>query len=68
MKGCAFMKAWVDENECISCALCVDQCPSVFRFNTSNKSEVVVGTVPDDKTETVKLAAYECPTSAIKLG
>lgn len=61
------MKATVDQGECISCALCVDQCPSVFRFNADNKSEVMNNAPIDEHSEQVKLAAYECPTSAIKL-
>lgn len=62
------MKAWVNERECKSCALCVDKCPSVFRFNgANNKSHTVVESVPKSRCEAVKLAAYECPASAIKL-
>ena len=62
------MKVKVDQNECISCALCVDQCPSVFHFNSDNKSEAKVSEVDEQHSEQVKMAAYECPTSAIKLG
>ncbi len=61
------MKVSVNQNECISCALCVDQCPSVFRFNSDNKSEAIKSEVDDNHSEDVKMAAYECPTSAIKL-
>ena len=61
------MKVYVDQNECISCALCVDQCPSVFGFNADNKSEVKHPDAVSDHCEQVQISAYECPTSAIKL-
>ena len=32
-------KAWVDQDECISCGLCVDNLPDVFRFDESGKAE-----------------------------
>lgn len=62
------MKVKVDQDACISCALCVDQCPAVFGFNSDNKSEAKMTDVNSQHSEQVKLMAYECPTSAIKLG
>ena len=32
-------EAWVDEDTCISCELCVNNLPDVFRFNASGKAE-----------------------------
>lgn len=32
-------KPWVDQENCISCGLCISTCPDVFRFNSSGKSE-----------------------------
>ena len=32
-------KVSVDQVECISCGLCVDNLPSVFRFDESGKAE-----------------------------
>lgn len=61
------MNVTVNQDECISCALCVDSCPSVFHFNSDNKSEVKDNAETDTYSEEVKIAAYECPTSAIKL-
>lgn len=61
------MKVTVDQDACISCALCVDQCPAMFRFNCNNKSEATQTDVDPKHSEHVKMAAYECPTSAIKL-
>jgi ferredoxin len=32
-------KLWVDQEVCISCGLCVSNCPGVFRFNDAGKAE-----------------------------
>jgi len=32
-------KPWVDQENCISCGLCISSCPGVFRFNSAGKSE-----------------------------
>ena len=32
-------KPWVDQENCISCGLCISTCPGVFRFNDASKSE-----------------------------
>ncbi len=32
-------KPWVDQEECISCELCVNNCPDVFRINDEGKAE-----------------------------
>ena len=32
-------KPWVDQENCISCGLCISSCPGVFRFNNAGKSE-----------------------------
>ena len=32
-------KPWVDQENCISCGLCISTCPGVFRFGSSGKSE-----------------------------
>jgi len=61
------MKVTVNQDACISCALCVDQCPEIFEFNSDNKSEAKVENVDSMHIDRVKNAAYECPTEAIKL-
>ena len=30
-------KPWVDQDECISCGLCIDNLPGVFRFADNGK-------------------------------
>jgi ferredoxin len=32
-------KVWVDQDECISCGLCMDNLPSVFRYAANGKAE-----------------------------
>lgn len=32
-------KPWVDKEECISCGICVSNCPEVFRLDAHGKSE-----------------------------
>jgi len=32
-------KPWVDKDQCISCGICKNNCPSVFRFDSHGKSE-----------------------------
>ena len=32
-------EAWVDQDTCISCGLCIDSVPEVFRFDDDGKAE-----------------------------
>ncbi len=32
-------KPWVDQENCISCGLCISACPEVFRFDDKGKAE-----------------------------
>lgn len=32
-------EVWVDEDSCISCGLCIDNLPDVFRYAGSGKAE-----------------------------
>lgn len=32
-------KPWVEQENCISCGLCISSCPGVFRFDSAGKSE-----------------------------
>jgi len=32
-------EVWVDEDSCISCGLCIDNLPNVFRYADSGKAE-----------------------------
>jgi len=61
------MMAKVNQDLCISCALCVDVCPKVFSFNDANKSEAIDADIPNECIDTAKDAAYGCPVDAISL-
>ena len=61
------MKAVVDKDECISCELCPDICPEVFRMENDGKAVAYVDTVPAEAEATAQSAADSCPTSAIRI-
>lgn len=59
------MNVWVGQEECISCGLCIEACPGVFRFNSAGKAEAFDpegGTIED-----IQRAADGCPVSCIHL-
>ena len=53
----------VDTEECISCGVCVEECPEVFRMSNNDKSEVYnpTGGTP----QTIQAAIDACPVSCI---
>lgn len=54
----------VDENECIGCGLCEDECPEIFKVNSVSISEVV--RQPEEGEEDCAEAAMNaCPVGAI---
>jgi len=55
---------WVDQEVCISCTLCVQAAPGVFRMNDNNISEVYNPTgEPEEK---IQGAIDGCPVSCIQ--
>jgi ferredoxin len=61
------MRAIVDPEKCIGCALCVQICPQVFRMN-DDKAEVHLDPVPAELVNKCAQAADEqCPVSAISI-
>jgi ferredoxin len=60
------MRVTVDEDTCIGCGLCVEECPEVFEMN-DDKARVKVDEVPEDVTESCKEAAENCPVEAIQM-
>ncbi|MCF6155377.1 MAG: ferredoxin [Candidatus Brocadia sp.] len=58
------MKAKVDPDTCIGCALCAEICPEVFSME-GDKSVVYVDIVPKEAEDTCREAADKCPVSCI---
>jgi len=56
-------KPWVDKEQCISCELCVNSCPGVFRIGSDGKSECFDPN--GDTEENIQAAIDICPTSCI---
>ena len=53
----------VDQQECISCGLCVEVCPEVFRLNDQDVSEVHnPAGAPEEK---IQEAIDSCPVQCI---
>jgi len=61
------MKAYVDQDGCISCGLCIDVCPEVFSYNEDGKSQAIVEDIPEDCIERAIEARDGCPVSVIDL-
>lgn len=60
------MKASIDRSGCISCGLCVDTCPDVFRMADDGLAEVYAE-VADEQKERATEARDGCPVSVISL-
>lgn len=54
---------YVDKEACISCGVCVDTVPTVFRFDADMKAEVFDPS--GDAEETIQEAMDLCPASCI---
>ena len=60
------MKATVDPDTCIGCALCAELCPDIFKMK-GDKAVVTVAAVPKEAERACKEAADGCPVTAITL-
>lgn len=58
------MKAFVDENICISCGLCEGTCSEVFSLETG---VAVAGEVISGTEDAVREACDGCPVAAISI-
>ena len=58
------MKASIDRDGCISCGLCEQTCPEVFRIAEDDLAEVY-SEVMSEWEESVEEAAENCPVSVI---
>lgn len=59
------MRAYVDQDTCIGCGLCVTICPEVFQLNADGKAEAMADTT-DDNRDSVLEDIDSCPVSAIR--
>ncbi|OWZ84709.1 ferredoxin [Natranaerobius trueperi] len=60
------MRVEVDQDLCISCGLCVNECPEVFEWNDAGKAEEKAKEVPEDQQSAADESVEGCPTDAIK--
>ncbi len=61
------MKAVIDRDGCISCELCADTCPEVFRMAEDGLAEAYVDEIPKEVEDAADEAAEGCPTSVISI-
>lgn len=61
------MKAVVDQDLCIGCGNCEDECPEVFALGDDGFSHPVVETVSAELYGCVRDAAEACPVGAISI-
>lgn len=61
------MKAYVDQDGCISCELCVSVCPSVFSMNEDDKAQAIDEDIPEENESEAEDARDGCPVSVISL-
>lgn len=59
------MKAKLDRDGCISCGLCPEICPEVFRMADDDLAEVWQEDVPEDAEDKAIEAQESCPVSVI---
>jgi len=60
------MKAIVDQDTCIGCALCPQVCPEVFKMD-DDKAVAYVTPVPAAVEGKAREAAEQCPVNAIAI-
>ena len=54
---------WVDQDECISCGLCIENAPEVFRFADNGKAEAY--DQAGATAEKIQTAIDVCPVACI---
>ena len=61
------MRVTIDQSGCISCGLCVNTCPELFAFDSSEKAEATLSPVPPNLEDCARKAADTCPVSVIEV-
>ena len=59
------MRAYVDQETCIGCGLCVSAAPDVFEMNNEGKAQAVTDTTNENRVSVLE-AIDGCPVSAIR--
>ncbi len=59
------MRAYVDQETCIGCGMCVSTSPDVFEMNEDGKAQAMADTT-DENRASVLDAIDGCPVSAIR--
>ena len=59
------MKPVVDEDLCIGCGNCEDECPEVFRLEDDGFAHVITPSPGEDLYDCVRNAIDSCPVDAI---
>jgi len=59
------MEVHVDQDLCIACGLCVNNCPAVFDWNKDEKAGSLKNPVPSETEACCREAIDSCPTQAI---
>ncbi len=59
------MKATLDRDGCISCGLCAETCPEVFRMADDGVAEVIREDVPKEVEDKAVECQENCPVSVI---
>ena len=61
------MKVMVDTDLCEANAVCVGQCPEVFRVNDDDTMTILVSEVPERLRSQVEEAVRLCPRQALRI-
>lgn len=61
------MKPVVDEDLCIGCGNCEDECPEVFRLEADGLAHVIGETYGEDLYGCIRNGADSCPVDAISV-
>ncbi len=61
------MRAVIDRDGCISCELCAETCPEVYRMADDGLAEAYVDEIPKEAEDAANEAAEGCPVSVITI-
>jgi ferredoxin len=60
------MRVTVDEETCIGCGLCAENCPEIFVM-VNDKARAKTDEVPEELEDACREAAEDCPVEAIAI-